>query len=224
MSRSSASLAVAKMTRRPRHFSVVLAASDAVAERVSYGEPGMFIPAGAVVGGSVLSAFVDEIARWGFQIPPEGRRICPVVPTALEANAVLIGSTEPTDDPDELVGWVTELIDLFPLVEQAFGEAGQLVSLVIRVPFDDGFVGSQVVETAHHAVKSAALDRGLLPGEFGRQIRGGGTRFIDTETRRSAVGETLVLRKLLPADRKYVMDRPEWRERYERRFDRGRST
>ena len=212
------------VTPRPRQFSILLAASDAVAERVSSVEAGMLIPAGAVVRGSLLSTFVDEVARWGSPVPPEGRRVCPTVPAALKADTVLIGSSEPTTDPDELVGWMTELIELFPMVEQAFGDDGQLVSLVVRVPFDDGLVGSKVVEVAHHAMKSEALDNGLLPGEFGRELRGGGTRFVDIETRRSAVGETLVLRKLVPADRKYVRDRTEWRERYERQFGQGRST
>ncbi len=222
--RSTTRPAASEVTRRSRRFSILLATSDAVADRVSSGEPGMLIPAGAVVKGSLLGAFVDEIARWGAAVPPAGRRVCPFVPAALNANAVLIGSSEPTEDTDELVSWVIELIELFPLVEEAFGEDGQLVSLVLRVPFDDGVVGSEIVETAHHNVESLALDHGLLPGEFGREIRGSGTRFVDIETRRSAVGETLVLRKLLPADRKYVVGRMEWRERYERRFSRGRAT
>lgn len=208
----------------PRRFSILLSASDDLAKRVSAGEPGMLIPAVDVVPGSVLTPFVEEIARWGLPARPGAKRICPFVPAALKANAVLIGSTEATEDTTELVRWVIELIGLFPLVEQAFGEQGQLVSLVVRVPFDDGILGSRLVEAAHHMVKSTALEHGLLPGEFGRGLAGGGTRFPEVETRRSQVGETLVVRKLLPVDGKYVIDRPEWVSRFEQRFNQEAST
>lgn len=119
-------------------------------------------------------------------------------------------------DPLALESAVLPLLDLFEGLEAISGT--RLTSVVVVVPFADPASGSAIVEATHRRIKSAALERGLLPGEFGRALAGPGSRFTDIATRKSEVCEYLALRRLLRADRKYCEGEPRWLDRFEAIF------
>jgi hypothetical protein len=119
-------------------------------------------------------------------------------------------------DPIALQSALMPMLDLFDGLEAVSGT--RLTSIIIVVPFADPASGSAIVEATHRAIKSAALDRGLLPGEFGRTLTGPGSRYTHIATRKSEIGEYIALRRLLRQDRKYCDREPQWLDRFETTF------
>lgn len=198
-------------------WSVLLHASPAEAERVATGAPYVLAPAATMSRSSLLGKVVEECAvRWG--VVPEGgdSPICPHLHASLQKRAVWVGSVPPMPDALALKSAFMPILDMFDALEAVSGS--RLTSVVVVVPFDDEAHGSSIVETAHRAVKSAALERGLLPGEFGRTLAGPGSRYADISTRKSEVAEYLALRRLLRQDRKYCDHEPTWLRRFEAMF------
>lgn len=198
-------------------WSVLLHASSAEAERVAGGAPYILAPADTMNPSSVLGQVVHECAtRWGATPDGEAVPICPHLHASLNKRAVWIGSVPPMPDPLALKKAFVPLLDLFGLLETVSGT--RLTSVVVVVPFAEPSSGSAIVEAAHREIKSLAMERGLLPGEFGRTLAGPGSRYAHIATRKSEVCEYLALRRLLRQDRKYCENEPKWLARYEAMF------
>jgi hypothetical protein len=119
-------------------------------------------------------------------------------------------------DARALASAVLPVLDLFDGLEAVSDT--RLTSVVVAVPAEDPAEGSALVEETHRAIKSAFLERGLLPGEFGRTLAGPGSRYEHLATRQSQVGEYLAFRRLLRQDRKYCEREPQWLDRFEAQF------
>ncbi len=115
------------------------------------------------------------------------------------------------------------VVEVFPGVQRAMGEHATLTSLVVAVPFEDPAHGTRMIEQAHREVKPEAVAAGVMVGEFGRLLGGGGSRYPEIRTRRSMRFEFFAIRTLLltGADSKYMTD-PASRAVYERRLSTAR--
>lgn len=198
-------------------WSVLLHASAAEAQRVAEGAPYILAPAAAMSPSSLVGQVVQECAdRWG--AVPEGgdSPICPHLQASLKKRAVWVGSVPEKPDALALKSAFMPILDLFDVLEAVSGS--RLASVIVVVPFADAARGSSIIEAAHRAVKSDALDRGLLPGEFGRTLAGPGSRYAHIATRKSEVAEYLAVRRLLHQDRKYCEYEPQWLRRFEAMF------
>jgi hypothetical protein len=170
----------------------------------------MLVPSSAVLPDSPLGALVDECRRWGSPAPGERMKICPRLPASLAANATFLGAVPPEPEtPERLAAQLMPALEAFGRLRAHLGSAGHLASIVVWVPCADAEHGSSVVEAAHRMIKSAALRSRMIPGEFGRCLHGGGTRFPEVATRQSLVGEYIAVRELLAVDGKYMTE-PAW--------------
>jgi hypothetical protein len=201
-------------------ITMCITASSALAAAVGAGDLlDVLVPASTLPPASFAGRVVADFDRYIKPDMPGGMRICPRLLAARAADVVLVGVTPTPRKASELADTWRGLIRMFPKVEQACGTDGALASLVLVVPFVDPVKGSKLVEAAHRMVKTSAIENGTLPGEFGRDLRGFGTRFGHVETRRSTSAEYIVVRRLLEgADLKY-MDTPEALEAYQGRVE-----
>jgi hypothetical protein len=201
-------------------WSVLLHASPIESARVSAGVPYTLVSANGLRAASLLGRVVGECEhRWG-STPPGGHvPICPHIRASLQRRAVWVGCVEPMPDPASLSQAVLPILDLFDGLEAISGKT--LTSVVIVVPYVDPVAGSAIVESTQRAIKSAALQCALLPGEFGRKLDGPGSRYPDIATRKSEVGEYLAIRRVLRQDRKYCEREPLWLDQFEAIFGRA---
>jgi len=187
-------------------ITICVTASPKFAAHVAAGNvPDVLVPAGMIPASSPLGALVADLDRYREPSMPGGKRICPRLEQARVDDTVLIGMTTTPADAPELADTWRSLVRSFPTAQRCVGGDPHLVSLVLVVPFADPVAGSALVDEAHALVKPFAISHGTLPGEFGRELSGAGTRFPHVETRRSIAAEYIVVRALLVgADAKYI--------------------
>jgi len=208
-------------------LTVCITADPAVARAVGFGElTNTLVPASAIPVDAPMRYLIWDYSRFGIRDMPGEHVICQFVPKAEEADVIFVGSMPSPDGVDDLVEKMRAAIGVFPNVQRANGEDGQLTSLVVGVPFDDPVSGSRMIEAAHHLVKPEAVAHGTMVGEFGRELSGPGTRFEHIETRRSMYQEFFVVRALLVGpDSKYMTGHPAAQAAYDfRRGNIGRPT
>lgn len=174
------------------------------------------------LGTPTTSGTVTAVDAWirrvvGARHPLLARVVCPFVSPALERRTLYYAPVDGCRSSEDVVAVMDVLVERFVALPPLIGSDTRLRTLVAIFVDVGASDGERIVIGAHRELKDRSTERGLMVGEFAP-----GYRLASTRDARVNVGESpvpvLVLRHMLPSDRRFLAAEDRWVAAWAKRF------